>query len=142
MLGTMSTERDPLACVRAVIDCDNGRDARGYRALLHPDYRAEVHGRVTATDADTETAALQAWWAAASDVHLAVDDLFASGELVTVRYRLLGTNDGPLAGRPPTGKPFVLHGCTILQVVGGRVKQVWRYSDALGLMQQLGAGAR
>jgi hypothetical protein len=57
MLGGVSTERDPLTCVRAVIDCDNGRDARGYRALLHTDYVASVHGRVTATDA--ETAALQ-----------------------------------------------------------------------------------
>jgi predicted ester cyclase len=48
--------------------------------------------------------------------------------------------DGPLAGRPPTGKRFELHGCTILQVIDGRVKRVWRYSDALGLLQQLGAG--
>jgi predicted ester cyclase len=141
MLGAVTTPLDPAACVRAVIDCDNARDARGYRALLHSDYVASVHGRVTATDADTETAALQSWWAAASDGHLVIDDLFAAGELVTVRYRILGTNDGPLAGRPATGKRFELHGCTILQAQGGRVKRVWRYSDALGLMQQLGAGS-
>jgi predicted ester cyclase len=140
MLGGVTTRLDPVACVRAVIDCDNARDARGYRALLHPDYVASVHGRVTATDADAETAALQAWWAAASDVHLLADDIFAAGELVTVRYRLVGTHDGPLAGRPPTGKRFELHGCTILQVQGGRVKRVWRYSDTAGLMQQLGNG--
>jgi predicted ester cyclase len=133
----VSVERDPLACVGAVIACDNGRDARGYRALLHPDYRAEVHGRVVATDAESEVAALSSWWAAASDVHLEVDDIFAAGDLVTLRYHLRGTNDGPLAGRPATGKPFVLHGCTILQVEAGRVKRVWRYSDTLGLMQQL-----
>jgi predicted ester cyclase len=57
-----------------------------------------------------------------------------------VRYRLLGTNDGPLGGRPPTGKRFELHGCTILQVQGGRVKRVWRYSDTAGLIQQLAGG--
>lgn len=133
----MSNERAALDCVRAVIDCDNRRDARGYRALLHPDYRAEVHGRVTATDAEAEVAALATWWAAANDVHLEVDAMFAAGDLVTLRYHLRGTNDGPLAGRPATGKRFVLHGCTILQVQGGRVKRVWRYSDTLGLLQQL-----
>jgi steroid delta-isomerase-like uncharacterized protein len=134
----VTLEEAALACVRAVVECDNERDARGYRALLHDDYRAEVHGRVVATDAETEVAALCAWWAAASDVQLEIDAMFASGGLVTLRYHLRGTNDGPLRGRPATGKPFVLHGCTILEVIDGRVKRVWRYADTLGLIQQLG----
>jgi predicted ester cyclase len=122
-----------------VVACDNARDARGYRALLHGDYRAEVHGQVTATDAESEVAALATWWAAASDVHLEIDAIFAAGRLVTLRYHLHGTNDGPLAGRPASGRPFVLHGCTILEVIDRRVKRVWRYSDALGLFGQLGS---
>jgi predicted ester cyclase len=134
----MDSEVAALACVRAVVDCDNRRDARGYRALLHADYRAEVHGRVTATDAETEVGSLATWWGAASDVHLEIDAIFAAGNLVTLRYHLRGTNDGPLAGRPASGKPFVLHGCTILEVIDARVKRVWRYSDTLGLLQQLG----
>jgi predicted ester cyclase len=141
MLSAVSVEDDSLTCVRAVVACDNARDARGYRALLWPDYRAEVHGRVTVTDADAETAALGSWWAAASDVHLEIDHIFAAGELVTLRYHLRGTNDGPLGGRPASGKRFVLHGCTILQVVERRVKRVWRYSDTFGLMAQLDTGS-
>ena len=35
----------PLETVRNVIQCDNGRDAAGYRALLRDDY-VRVHGEV------------------------------------------------------------------------------------------------
>ena len=29
--------RTPIECVKAVIDCDNGRDGKGYRQLIHDD---------------------------------------------------------------------------------------------------------
>ena len=60
----------PLECVRKVIECDNGRDQAGYRALLHDDYVAHVHGNVQTEGGDQEAAALAGWWKATPDSHL------------------------------------------------------------------------
>lgn len=128
----------PLECVRKVIECDNGRDSAGYRALLHDDYVARVHGKLQTEGAEQEVAALEAWWAATPDCHLEELASYVDGDTVTLRYSLAGTNSGPLAGRPPTGKPFRTEACTLLEVIDGRVKRTWRFADTLGLLSQLG----
>ena len=124
--------------VRRVIACDNGRDAAGYRALLHGDYQSIVHGQPATTGPEEEVAQLERWWAAASDVHLEPLDLYESNGAVTLRYTLAGTNDGEFFGQPATGKSFAVENCTLFEIVAGRVRRAWRYSDTLGLMTQLG----
>ena len=138
----MGAEEEALRCVRAVIECDNGRDADGYRALLHDDYEARVHGQVTVRNAEDEVANLERWWAACSDVHLEPEAFHASGNVVTLLYSLSGTNDGEFYGRPKSGRSFEVHNCTVLEVVSGKVSRVWRYSDTLALMTQLGIAAQ
>ena len=134
----MADTRTPTKCVEQVIECDNSRDKAGYRALLHDDYCAYVHGHVTTSDADSEADALEAWWRAVPDVHLESLAIWEQGDRVTLRYTLRGTNAGEFFGQPATGKSFQVENCTLFQVVEGRVKQVWRYSDTLGLFTQLG----
>ena len=134
----MDGSEEALACVKAVVASDNGRDAAAYRALLHDDYVAQVHGKVTVTNAEDEVAAIQGWWAACSDVHLEPSAWHVAGNVVTLLYSLSGTNDGDLFGRPASGKRFEVHNCTVLEVVDRKVKRVWRYSDTAGLMAQLG----
>ena len=70
---------------------------------------------------------------------LAFHTTFAKRDgVVTLRYTLTGTNDGEFFGTPATGKRFQIENCTLLEVVDGRVKRAWRYSDTLGLLTQLG----
>ena len=128
----------PIECVKAVIDCDNGRDSAGYRRLIHDDYLSYVHGKPSTVGAEAEVAALARWWQAASDVHLEPLAIVESGGLVTLRYTLEGTNDGEFFGRPATGRRFQLENCTLLQVEAGRVRRAYRYSDTMGLLGQLG----
>ncbi len=129
---------DPISCVRRVVECDNGRDEAGYRAVLHDDYRSWVHGQLQNEGAEVEVAALASWWRATSDVHLEILEMKEQDGLVTLRYTLEGTNDGELFGRPATGRSFKVENCTLLRVVDGRVKETFRYSDTMGLMTQLG----
>ena len=136
----MTISEEALHCVQSVIASDNARDALAYRALLHDDYVAEVHGHVTVTNADDEVAAIEGWWAACSDVHLEPTAFHAAKNVVTLLYSLRGTNDGDLFGRPASGRSFEVHNCTVLEVVERKVSRVWRYSDTRGLMQQLGIG--
>lgn len=129
----------PIECVKKVVECDNGRDAAGYRAILHDDYRAYVHGKEHSVGAEAEVATIEAWWKAASDVHLEILDVVETDGLVTLRYTLSGTNDGDLFGMPASGKKFHVENCTLLRVIDGKVQSAHRYSDTLGLMTQLGA---
>ena len=133
-----AAEAAALACVRRVIECDNARDAEGYRALLHDDYRALVHGREHTTGAEAEVEALSAWWRAAPDVHLEELASYVDGNVVTLRYRLRGTHQGELFGQPATGRAFETEACTLLEVEDGRVRRTWRFADSLGLLTQLG----
>lgn len=127
-----------IAVVRRVVECDNARDADGYRALLHADYQSFVHGNASTTGPDAEVQAIEAWWSAVGNVHLAILDLSASNGVATLRYTLEGTNDGEFYGQPASGKSFKIENCTLLGVDGGLVRRAWRYSDTLGLMTQLG----
>jgi predicted ester cyclase len=134
----MSRRFTPIECVERVVQYDNGRDKAGYRAILHDDYQAFVHGQPTASNADDEADALDRWWSACSDVHLEILGMWEQDGVVTLRYRLAGTNDGEFFGRPASGRKFEVENCTLLEIVDGKVKRVWRYSDTLGLLTQLG----
>ena len=132
----------PIDCVRQVVACDNGRDAAGYRAIIHDDYLSFVHGKDQNQGAEAEVAAIESWWKATSDVHLEILEIGESDGLVTLRYTLTGTNDGELFGIPASGRKFHVENCTLLRVVEGKVQNAYRYSDTLGLMTQLGVMSR
>ena len=72
------------------------------------------------------------------DLHVAVDDVFAAGEKVGMRWSSTGTHRGDLAGLPPTNKRMRTSGINIWRVVGGKVVEGWLEWDQFGMMQQLG----
>jgi steroid delta-isomerase-like uncharacterized protein len=72
------------------------------------------------------------------DLRLTVNDIFAEGDEVVVRWTWSGTHEGDLEGVPPTGKKMGGEGITISRFSGGKVEEDWANWDALGLMRQLG----
>jgi predicted ester cyclase len=67
-----------------------------------------------------------------------IEDLFAEGEKVLLRYTFHGTHQGQWRGIPPTGKPVTLTGMLIYRFEDGKIVEGWENADNLGLLQQLG----
>ena len=68
-----------------------------------------------------------------------LEDLFAAGDRVCVRWRFEAAHLGPLSGIAPTGKTAVQQGIAIYQAQDGKLTRAWLQVDRLGVLQQIGA---
>jgi steroid delta-isomerase-like uncharacterized protein len=72
------------------------------------------------------------------DLRVVVEDMIAEGDKVAVRYTLEGTHEGELFGVPPTGQRLSIKSIAVERVSDGKIREHWRVTDSLGMMQQLG----
>ncbi len=82
--------------------------------------------------------AMQGYLNAFPDLHFDTEQIFASGDYVTLRWRVTGTHQGELAGIPATNRPVEMHGCTVREISNGTSSHEWTYWDTGRMMQQLG----
>jgi steroid delta-isomerase-like uncharacterized protein len=73
------------------------------------------------------------------DLRVDIEDVIADGDKVVMRYRIEGTHEGELFGVPPTGRRVSIESITVERVSGGKIREHWRVTDTLDMMQQLGA---
>ena len=140
----MSAEAKEI--VQRWFDAAGRHDGTAMDDVCAPDY---VHHdpNLPAQDADLETfkeIIARGLLGAFPDFSVEVDSMVAEGDRVAVRWRFLGTHGGELPGPPPlpaTGRSVSVNTMSIHRVTDGRVAESWVVSDALGLMQQLGAVA-
>ena len=72
------------------------------------------------------------------DVSFSIEDIVAEGDRVALRAIGRGTHTGPYRGMPATGKKVEVSMIGIGRYVNGKMAELWRISDRLGMMQQLG----
>jgi steroid delta-isomerase-like uncharacterized protein len=72
------------------------------------------------------------------DSRIKIEDMFAEGDKVAIRFVFAGTHQGELMGIPATGKQFSISGIAIGRFTGGQLVEWWENADSLSLMQQLG----
>jgi steroid delta-isomerase-like uncharacterized protein len=72
------------------------------------------------------------------DLRVVIEDMIAEGDKVATRYTLEGTHEGELFGVPPTGQLLSIKSFTVERVSDGKIRDHWRVSDNLDMMQQLG----
>jgi steroid delta-isomerase-like uncharacterized protein len=78
--------------------------------------------------------------AAFPDLGMEAEDIIVSGDKVVARVRATGTHQGEFAGMPPTGRKVDVQLIDIFRFGDdGLVHEHWGVTDALSLLQQLGA---
>ncbi len=77
--------------------------------------------------------------AAFPDMSVNVEDAFAAGDKVAVRWSATMTHQGGDLGIPASGKPVHITGISILRIVDGKIVAGWDNWDELGMMRQIGA---
>jgi steroid delta-isomerase-like uncharacterized protein len=94
--------------------------------------------QVPTEDGPAGVAATVAVYQEGVDGHWHIDDIFSSGDRVTVRWTGSGTHVGEVNGIPPTGKKIRVDAISIHRVQGGKIAETWEVWDTLGFLQQLG----
>jgi len=77
--------------------------------------------------------------AAFSNIHFAIEDQIAEGNLVVTRWLNTATHTDELMGVPATGTETVSAGMTVSRHAEGRIVEQWNVWDMVGLLQQIGA---
>ena len=72
------------------------------------------------------------------DLRVVIEDMIAEGDKVATRYTLEGTHEGELFGVPPTGQQLSIKSISVERVSDGKIREHWRITDTLDMMQQLG----
>ena len=123
---------------RAVIERGfNNGDLEGLDAVVAPDIIEHQDGATSGIDG--LRALITELRTAFPDLHLAIQDTATSGDTAWFRIRSTGTNDGPMFGRPPTGRPIDITVIDVMRVADGRMVEHWGVADRLAMLKQIGA---
>jgi len=106
--------------------------------LLAPDYTVHFAGNPP-MDRDGFLRFVDGLRTAFPDLSVTVEDLFAQGDRVAVRWTWRGTQRGPFLGLPPTGRSVTGSGIGLFRIANARIEEDFVQEDTFGLLQQLGA---
>ena len=118
---------DVRLLVERYIEAYNGAQWDDLRALLSADY---VH-HSGASNLDFESFCNGAGWirAGVPDFKVRIEDQFAAGDRIAVRFTGSGTHTGSFDREAPTGRTVTVYGTTIFRVEAGRIAEDWEALD-------------
>ena len=76
--------------------------------------------------------------AAFPDIHIVVEDCFASGDKVVGRYVATMTHTGDYMGLRASGSKATVTGITIIRMANGQCVESWDSWDKLAMLHQVG----
>lgn len=139
-IETITTETNEQICRALIERCFNNGDLDVLETLVAHDSVEHQEGSVSGIEG--LRALISELRSQFSDLHLEIEDTATSGDRVWFRIRSTGTNDGPLWGRPATGRPIDITVMDVMRVVDGRIVEHWGVADRLAVLKQTGAMGR
>ena len=73
-----------------------------------------------------------------SELKTKIHDQASEGDKVWTRASHVGTHTGELMGIAPTGKGISIGSMSVHRMAGGKIVEMWDFTDEMGMMQQLG----
>jgi len=92
----------------------------------------EVHDR------ESYAAYLQEGRVAFPDMHIAIEEIVANGDIVMAEVRITGTHEGEFKGLPPTDRSVDIRGMGKFLIIDGTVEECYIYYDTREMANQLG----
>lgn len=133
---------DHVVTATRIYELINAGDVEGFACLLADDFVDHEETPGFAPDRDGVTAEFRMYRTAFPDMHIEVEDLFASDDKVVARYVCTGTHRGEFMGMPATGRFVAVGGIDIWRFGDdGRCHEHWGVFDLTSLMQRLDARA-
>ena len=125
--------------VRAYFDALNGRDYERAAAAFSDDCEfVSVASGARFTGTESMLHGLREFAEAFPDWTVEVANVVAAGAYVAVEWTTTGTHEGMFRGESPTGIRFRRDGCSVAEVVDGRIVRYRDYYDRSTLLEQLG----
>lgn len=72
------------------------------------------------------------------DINFTIEDIVAEGDLVGIRWKNTGTQQGEYMGIPAIGISTAGTGMSIHRITDGKIQELWLSADDLGMLEQLG----
>ena len=73
------------------------------------------------------------------DIHFAIEQTVAEGDMVVVRWRAIATHNGEFLGTAPTNRRVEFTGMSMMKMANGKIVRGWDNWDQLALLTQIGA---
>ncbi|GGS82658.1 ester cyclase [Nonomuraea spiralis] len=106
--------------------------------FIHPDGRFHTPEGNGMTAVQVQKRVWDVLLRAFPDIHVAVEDVLATGDKIVVRQTVTGTNTGEYRGRPATGRSVTYGEIFIARFADGRITDLWGVVDLYSQLQQLG----
>ena len=116
----------------------NERNPAVLDELLSPDFKSYISSGGF-VDGERYGQILGMSLAAFPDLHVTILEQVAEGDKVATRWQAAGTQAGPFANLPPTGKAITVTAMHIHRLENGRFLEHWEEFDMFRLLQQVGA---